>query len=78
MLKESMGGESLDSSELMGETALVRLHVVVRPKIGYQVQYDTAELEKGGAAIVRKCHDDVRDELVRTLGDHDGVVLANR
>jgi glutamate dehydrogenase len=78
LLKDAMRGESLDSSVLMGEAALVRLHVVVRPKIGDQVHYDVAELEKGVATIVRNWHDDVRDELVRTLGDHDGVVLANR
>ncbi|HEY2621916.1 MAG TPA: NAD-glutamate dehydrogenase, partial [Dyella sp.] len=78
LLKDAMRGESLDSSVLMGEAALVRLHVVVRPKIGDQVHYDVAELEKGVATIVRNWHDDVRDELVSALGDHDGVVLANR
>ncbi|HEY2622550.1 MAG TPA: NAD-glutamate dehydrogenase domain-containing protein, partial [Dyella sp.] len=78
LLSDAMRGEHLDSSVLMGEAALVRLHVVVRPKIGDQASYDVAELEKGVATIVRNWHDDLRDELVRTLGEHDGVVLANR
>ncbi|MHA6203961.1 NAD-glutamate dehydrogenase [Dyella soli] len=78
LLRDAMRGEHLDSSVLMGEAALVRLHVVVRPKIGDRVQYDVAELEKGVAAIVRNWQDDLRDALVAKLGDHDGVVLANR
>ncbi|WP_201315861.1 NAD-glutamate dehydrogenase domain-containing protein [Dyella sp. EPa41] len=78
LLRDAMRGEHLDSSVLMGEAALVRLHVVVRPKIGDQVHFDVAELEKGVAAIVRNWQDDLRDALVAKLGDHDGVVLANR
>jgi len=78
MLSDAMRGEHLDSAVQMGEASLVRLHVVVRPKIGDQAQFDVAELEKGVASIVRNWHDDVRDELVCKLGDHDGVVLANR
>ncbi|WP_199098649.1 NAD-glutamate dehydrogenase domain-containing protein [Dyella sp. ASV21] len=78
LLRNAMRGENIDSSVLMGEAALVRLYVVVRPKIGDQVQYDIAELEKGVAAIVRNWQDDLRDALVAKLGDHDGVVLANR
>ena len=78
LLRDAMRGEHLDSSVLMGEAALVRLHVVVRPKIGDQVSYDVAELEKGVTAIVRNWQDDLRDALVAKLGDHDGVVLSNR
>ncbi|WP_130620428.1 NAD-glutamate dehydrogenase [Dyella amyloliquefaciens] len=78
LLRETMRGEHLDSSVLMGEAALVRLHVVVRPKIGDQVHFDVAALEKGVETIVRNWQDDLRDALVAKLGDHDGVVLANR
>ena len=69
---------SVDSAVLMGEAALARLHVVVRPRIGEQVSYDTQALEDGVAAIVRNWQDEVRDVLVRNLGAHQGVVLANR
>src|SRR5690349_4304023 len=62
----------------MGEAALARLHVVVRPKIGDRTSDDSAELDEGVAAIVRNWHADVRDALVRARGDHEGVVLANR
>ncbi|NKJ20758.1 NAD-glutamate dehydrogenase domain-containing protein [Dyella sp. SG609] len=78
MLRDALHGEQIDSSVLMGEAALARLHIVVRPKIGDHVSYDAAALEQGVAAIVRNWHDDLRDALVKLMGDHDGVVLANR
>ncbi|WP_424683818.1 NAD-glutamate dehydrogenase [Frateuria sp. YIM B11624] len=78
LLRDALHGEHVDSAVLMGEAALARLHVVVRPKIGDRASYDSAELEQGVAAIVRNWHDDVRDALVRARGDHEGVVLANR
>ncbi|WP_267224051.1 NAD-glutamate dehydrogenase [Dyella silvae] len=78
LLSNSMRGEHVDSSVLMAEAALVRLYVVVRPKIGDHAQYNVAELEKGVATIVRNWQDDLRDALVAKLGDHEGVVLANR
>jgi len=78
MLRDALHGEQSDSSVLMGEAALARLHIVVRPKIGDHVSYDAAALEQNVAAIVRNWHDDLRDALVKLMGDHDGVVLANR
>ncbi|MEO6798674.1 MAG: NAD-glutamate dehydrogenase domain-containing protein [Rhodanobacter sp.] len=80
---ESLLGMSLhavqsDSSVEMGESALARLTIVMRPKIGDQPAYDLARLEQGVAAIVRNWHDEVRDALVHLRGDHEGVVLANR
>jgi glutamate dehydrogenase len=78
LLRDALHGEHVDSAVLMGEAALARLHVVVRPKIGDRAEYDTAALEQAVAAIVRNWHDDVRDALVRARGDHEGVVLANR
>ena len=67
-----------DSSVEMGESALARLTIVMRPKIGDQPACDVAELEHAVAAIVRNWHDEVRDALVRLRGEHEGVVLANR
>ncbi|TBR39722.1 MULTISPECIES: NAD-glutamate dehydrogenase [Dyella] len=78
LLRDTLHGENVDSAVLMGEAALARLHIVVRPKIGDHVNFDTNALEQGVEAIVRNWHDDVRDALVDKLGAHDGVVLANR
>ncbi|KRE89540.1 glutamate dehydrogenase [Frateuria sp. Soil773] len=78
LLRDALHGEHVDSAVLMGEAALARLHVVVRPKIGDRPSYDAAALEQGVATIVRNWYDDVRDALVRSRGSQDGVVLANR
>ncbi|MDQ6647339.1 MAG: NAD-glutamate dehydrogenase [Pseudomonadota bacterium] len=78
LLGLALHGEQSDSSVQMGEAALARLTVVVRPRIGDQPKYDLAELEQGVDGIVRNWHDDIRDALIQLRGDHEGVVLANR
>jgi glutamate dehydrogenase len=78
LLGSALHAEQSDSSVLMGEAALARLTIVLRPKIGDQPTYDLATLEQGVAGIVRNWHDEVRDALVQLRGDHEGVVLANR
>ncbi|MEO8810256.1 MAG: NAD-glutamate dehydrogenase domain-containing protein [Rhodanobacter sp.] len=80
---ESLLGSALhavqsDSFVEMGESALARLTIVMRPKIGDQPAYDVADLERKVTAIVRNWHDEVRDALIQLRGDHAGVVLANR
>src|SRR5678815_3060749 len=78
MLGTALRAEQIDSSVQMGEAALARLNIVLRPKIGDQPVYDLPTLEQGVASIVRNWHDEVRDALVKQRGEHEGVVLANR
>jgi glutamate dehydrogenase len=78
LLGDALHADQSDSSVLMGEAALARLTIVLRPKIGDRPNYDLAALEQGVAAIVRNWHDDVREALVQARGEHEGVVLANR
>ena len=78
LLMDQLHGEHLDSAVLMGDDVLARVYVVVRPKIGDRPSPDIVALEQGVAAIVRNWHDDLRDALTSTRGDHEGVVLANR
>ena len=78
MLGMALHAVQSDSSVEMGESALARLTMIMRPKIGDQPAYDLTELEQGVASIVRNWHDEVRDALVHLRGDHEGVVLANR
>ncbi len=78
LLGEALHAEQIDSSVLMGEDALARLYIVLRPRIGDQPSYDLAALEQGVAAIARNWHDDVREALVKLCGEHDGLALANR
>ncbi|GAB3036586.1 NAD-glutamate dehydrogenase [Oleiagrimonas citrea] len=78
MLCDALHGDSLDSSVLMGESALARLHVVVRPVPGDTPAVDTDALEEELVGIVRNWQDDLRDSLVHELGEIEGLGLANR
>jgi glutamate dehydrogenase len=78
VLREAFHGEHLDSAVLMGEAALVRLHVVVRPRIGDHPVYDAAEMEARIASIARNWYDELRGGLIDLVGEQEGIILANR
>ncbi|MBB3227298.1 glutamate dehydrogenase [Luteibacter sp. Sphag1AF] len=78
LLRDAFHGEHVDSAVLMGESALVRLHVVVRPRIGDRPVYDAAALEASIASIARNWFDELREGLVAAQGEQQGIILANR
>ena len=78
LLGTALHAQQIDSSVQMGEGALARVTLVLRPKIGDHPSYDLRELEQGVDNIVRSWADDVRDALIELLGDQSGVVLANK
>ena len=78
LLKDAFHGERVDSTINVGESALARLHLIVRPKPGEKSRYDTAQLEERIGQIVRNWRDSLRDELVRNHGEEKGSKLANR
>ncbi|RUL78183.1 NAD-glutamate dehydrogenase [Dyella choica] len=78
MLREVFHGESLDSSVLMGESALARLHVTVRPHPGDHLKFNLQELETRLQHIVRNWYDGLRDSLIGKIGEAQGVALFNR
>ncbi|HXP01040.1 MAG TPA: NAD-glutamate dehydrogenase domain-containing protein, partial [Luteibacter sp.] len=78
VLREAFHGEHVDSAVLMGEAALVRLHVVVRPRIGDHPVYDAVSMEAQIASIARNWYDEARDRLIELVGEQQGIILANR
>ena len=78
MLREALHGESVDSNVLMGESALARVYVTVRPHAGDHPVFDTTVLESRLLHIVRNWQDGLRDSLIEQLGEAQGVALANR
>ncbi|MBS0570920.1 MAG: NAD-glutamate dehydrogenase, partial [Proteobacteria bacterium] len=78
LLRDTFHGERMDSTISVGESALARLHLIVRPKPGEKPEYDTAQLEDRIGQIVRNWRDSLRDELVRKLGEEKGIKLASR
>ena len=78
MLREELHGAYVDATVQIGDAPMARMHVVVRPRAGEQVDVDVRKLEAKLAPIVRNWHDELRDALVSGLGEERGAHLANR
>ncbi len=69
ILRVTLHGASVDYSAMVGESALARLHVVVRGERGRPLpDVDAAALERRIAAAVRTWDEDLEEEALRTLG----------
>jgi glutamate dehydrogenase len=70
ILREALGGVAVEYSALVGESAMARLHVVVRARPGTSLpQVDAAALEAKLAAAARSWDEDLAAEAGRQLGD---------
>jgi glutamate dehydrogenase len=70
ILRSALGGAQVDYNVMVGESALARLHIVVRAERGASVpDADAAALEARIAAAVRSWDDDLTEETCRQLGD---------
>ena len=78
LLREALQADRIDSGISIGESPLAQMYLVIRPKAGVTVQADAAALEQRIAAIVRNWQDGLREVLVRTRGESDGLRLARR
>ncbi len=78
MLLEELHGVHADATVQIGDSPLARMHILVRPRTGEQVNVDMARLDAKLAPIVRSWHDELRDALVQGLGEERGAQLANR
>ena len=78
MLKRALHGERIDSSVQMSESALARLHIVVRPKVGDKPAIDLNELQAKLTQIVRNWQDELRDTLVQRHGEEKGLKIAQK
>jgi glutamate dehydrogenase len=78
ILREALSGASVDYSATIGDSALARLHVVVRGERGRPVpQVDAAALERKLAAAVRSWEEDLSAEAVRVLGEERARTLLD-
>ncbi len=78
MLRRALGGERVDTTVHVGEEALARLHLIIRPKAGDRPEVDVADLESRIAQLVRNWYDELRDALVQKHGEERGLKLASR
>ena len=78
ILTEALNGASVDYSATVGDSALARLHVVVRAERGQVVpQVDAAALERRLAAAVRSWDEDLSAEAIRVLGEERARTLLD-
>ncbi|HET6434089.1 MAG TPA: NAD-glutamate dehydrogenase, partial [Xanthomonadaceae bacterium] len=78
MLRDALDGEHVDTTVQVGESPLAQLHMIVRPKGGEAPEVDASSLQDKLAAIVRNWQDDLREQLIASDGEEQGLKLANR
>jgi glutamate dehydrogenase len=78
ILKEQLGGESIDYTARVSESLLARLHFVVRPKPGELMleEIDQADLERRLAAAARSWQDDFVTAVLSEFGEEEGARLT--
>jgi glutamate dehydrogenase len=78
LLKRALHADHVDTNMQVGESPLAQLHMIVRSRAGEDFELDQQALEAELADIVRNWHDDLRDALVATSGEREGLALAAR
>ena len=74
ILKEELGGDSVEFSVRMGESATANVHFVVHPPQGGSIrEVDTAELERRLADASRSWRDDFVSAAMAEYGDDRGA-----
>lgn len=67
LLKDALHGEYIDSSVVLGESPLAQLHLIVRPKSGEALEFNTTELESRLAHLLRNWRDALRGRWLRGM-----------
>ncbi len=80
ILRRAFRASQVDYSAQVGESAIAKLHVVLRAEQGHQLSDDAdpASLEREVAAAVRSWDDDLAVEAARTLGAQRGRELVTQ
>src|SRR5436190_13765390 len=78
ILRQALHGVSVEYNATVGESALARLHVVVRAQPGTSLpDVDAAALEAAVAAAARSWDEDLAAEAARTLGEDPARALLD-
>ncbi len=78
MLKDALQGEYVDSSVVLGDSPLAQVHMIVRPKAGGSLEFDTVDLEARLEHMLRDWQDELREALVARHGESEGLDIAAR
>ena len=79
ILKEQLGGDSIEYTAHVGESFAARLHFVVRPAPGEEIGTpDVPDLERRCAEAARSWRDDFAAAVITEYGEERGSGLARR
>jgi glutamate dehydrogenase len=75
---ESLNGTAVESQISLSDSALARVHLLVRSRTGDRMPVTTTELEKRITAAVRTWFDTLRDALIVRHGEPKGLSLSRQ
>ena len=78
ILLRAFQGDTVDHEVRVSESVLARLHFVIRIEPGTTVEYHVGDIERQLARAVRAWSDDLREALIDTHGEDDGLNLFRR
>ncbi|HEY1774511.1 MAG TPA: NAD-glutamate dehydrogenase [Gammaproteobacteria bacterium] len=78
ILFQALNGKSVEHAVALSESALARLHVIVRTTPWQLPKYDRLALEQDIVLAVRSWQDELKNALVETLGEEQGLKLFAR
>ncbi|MGA9853301.1 MAG: NAD-glutamate dehydrogenase [Gammaproteobacteria bacterium] len=74
----ALNGKSTEHDVFLSESALARVHIIVRTTPWKLPKYDHGALEQEIALAVRSWQDELRDALIAKLGEETGLKLFSR
>ncbi|HEX7965565.1 MAG TPA: NAD-glutamate dehydrogenase [Gammaproteobacteria bacterium] len=78
VLYQALNGKSAEHTVALSDSALARLHVIVRTTPWQLPQFERSALEKDIQRAVRSWQDELKDALVEKLGEEHGLKLFAR
>ena len=78
VLYQALNGKSVEHTVALSESALARVHIIVRTTPWQLPQYDRLALEKEITLAVRSWQDELKDALVEMCGEEQGLKLFGR
>ncbi|HEY3646191.1 MAG TPA: NAD-glutamate dehydrogenase [Gammaproteobacteria bacterium] len=78
VLYQALNGKSVEHAVALSESALARLHVIVRTTPWQLPKYDRTAIEKDIVLAVRSWQDELKDALVEKCGEEHGLKLFAR
>ncbi len=78
ILFQALNGKSVEHTITLSDSALARIHIIVRTTPWQQAKYDRSALERDITLAVRSWQDELKDALIEQCDEEQGVKLYAR